>query len=217
VVDYLTKKSLKNNSINQLQETRTTDKQLTWNNTINYNVKITPRKGIETLTALENRNFNIEVPINGGVKIDFSTGLFVTTNLHDRKYSKTIISSDTSKSTITENKNNSIAQLSLGALMHVSPRLSGNFKPGFTFGLGLNSTDLSNAQVFAGASAMFGSTERFIVSSGISLADVDYLSGKYSLNTPIENSMIDSALTEKSVRAGWFISFTYNLTNKKKE
>jgi hypothetical protein len=184
---------------------------------INYNVKITPRKGVESLTALENRNFNIEVPIKGGVKIDFSTGLFVTTFLHDRKYSKTISANDTSQSIITENQNNSLAKLSLGALMHISPRSTGNCKLGFTFGLGLNSTDLTNAQIFVGGSAMFGSNERFIVSTGVSLANVDYLNGKYSLNTPTKNTTIDNTLTEKSLRAGLFVSFTYNLTNKKKE
>lgn len=184
---------------------------------INYNVKITPRKGVESLTALENRNFNIEIPIKGGVKIDFSTGLFITTNLQDRKYTKTVVPTDTLQTIITENKNNSLAQLSLGALMHISPRWTGNFKPGFTFGLGLNSSNLSNAQIFIGGSAMFGSNERFIVSTGVSLANVDYLNGKYSLDTPTKNSTIDNSLTEKSLRAGWFISFTYNLTNKKKE
>ncbi|MBV5312140.1 MAG: hypothetical protein JZU47_02520 [Prolixibacteraceae bacterium] len=184
---------------------------------INYNVKISPRKGVESLTALENRNFNIEVPIKGGVKIDFSTGLFVTTNLHDRKYSKTTSTSDSTQFIITENKNNSLAKLSLGALMHISPRWTGNFKPGFTFGLGLNSTDLTNAQIFIGGSAIFGTNERFIISTGVSLANVDYLNGKYLLDTPIKNSEIETSLTEKSTRAGWFISFTYNLTNKKKE
>lgn len=184
---------------------------------INYNVKITPRKGIESLTALETRNFNVEVPIKGGVKIDFSTGLFVTSGLYDRKYSTVPTSGDTTKSIITEDKNNSIAQLSLGVLMHVSPKSIGYFKPGFTFGLGLNSTDLSNAQVFVGGSAMFGSNERFIVSTGVSLANVDYLKGKYSLNEQQNNSEIDDSLTEKAMRPGWFISFTYNLTNKKKE
>ena len=184
-----------------------------------YNVKITPRKGIETLTAHENRDFDIEVPIYGGVKIDFSTGLFITTNLYDRKYTKTELAADPSQIIITKNKNNSVAQLSLGALMHISPRWVGSFKPGFTFGLGLNSTDISTAQIFIGGSAIFGSSERFIVSTGISFANVDYLSSKYSLDTPIKKTILDQeiSITEKSIQAGWFISFTYNLTNKKQQ
>lgn len=184
---------------------------------ISYQVKISPRKGVETMTALENRNFTIEVPTKGGVKIDFSTGLFITSNLYNRKYTRSEVPSDTSQSTLTENKNNSLAQLSLGALMHISPRWTGNVKPGFSFGLGLNSEDLSNAQIFIGGSAMFGAAERFIVSAGISLANVDYLNGKYSLNTPIKNTAFSESVTEKSMRAGWFLSLTYNLTNKKKE
>jgi len=46
---------------------------------------------------------------------------------------------------------------------------------------------------------------------------VDYLKGKYSLNTEISTEDIDDDLTAKVARAGWFIGFTSNLTNKKKE
>jgi hypothetical protein len=50
-----------------------------------------------------------------------------------------------------------------------------------------------------------------------SLASVDYLNGKYSLDKDIETESIGEYLTEKTTRTGWFISFTYNLINKKKE
>jgi hypothetical protein len=184
---------------------------------INFDIKITPRKNIKSSSVLETRDFSTSVPIKGGIKIDFSTGLFVTTGLYDRSYSTTTSTSDSTKSSISENKNNSLAQLSLGALMHISPRWTSSFKPSFSWGLGLNSSDLTNANLFIGASAMFGNNDRFIVSTGVSLANVDYLKGKYSLNTEISTEDIDDDLTAKAARAGWFISFTYNLTNKKKE
>lgn len=184
---------------------------------INFDIKITPRKNIKSSSVLETRIFSTSVPNKGGVKIDFSTGLFVTTGLYDRNYNTTVSPSGSTKSTISENNNNSIAQLSLGALMHISPRWTSNFKPAFTWGLGLNSSDLTNANLFVGASAMFGNSERFIISTGVSLANVDYLNGKYSLNTEINTDEIGDDLTEKATRAGWFIGFTYNLTNKKKE
>ncbi len=183
---------------------------------INYNIKITPRKDVKSASALENHDFNVEVPVKGGVKIDFSTGLFITTGLHDRKYS-TSLATDTTKTVIKEDKNNSIAQLIPGALMQVSWRLATAFKPGFAFGLGLNSTDLNNINVFVGVCGIFGSYRKFIVSTGFSLANVDYLKGKYSLINPINNTEIENDLTEKSIRAGCFIGFTYNLTNNKEE
>jgi hypothetical protein len=184
---------------------------------INFEIKITPQKNVNAYGNLESRQFSISVPIDGGVKIDFSTGLFVTTGLHDRKYSLNQHSGDTLQSLISEDRNNTLAQVSLGALMHISPRWTGNIKPGFTFGFGLNTTDISNANIFIGASGIFGSQERFIVSTGLSLAKVDYLKGKYNLNEAYTKSLLDPDITEKTLRAGWFISFTYNLTNLKKE
>ncbi|MHB9140334.1 MAG: hypothetical protein ACYC25_00475 [Paludibacter sp.] len=184
---------------------------------INFEIKITPRKNISTSGNLESRQFTTSVPINGGVKIDFSTGLFITTGLHDRKYSINQTSNDTLKSIISEDTNNNLAQVSLGALMHISPRWSNNFKPGFTFGFGLSTTDISNADIFIGASGIFGTQERFIVSTGLSLAKVDYLKGNYKINTEYTTTFLDNSITEKALRAGWFISFTYNLTNLKKE
>lgn len=184
---------------------------------INFDVKITPRKNIKSSSVLETRSFSTSVPIKGGIKIDFSTGLFITTGLYDRSYRTILSASDSTKAEISENNNNSFGQLSLGALMHISPRWISSFKPAFTWGLGLNSSDLTNANLFVGASGMFGSNDRFIVSTGVSMANVDYLNGKYSLNTEMNIEDIGDDLTEKVTRAGWFISFTYNLTNKKKE
>lgn len=182
---------------------------------INYQIIISPKEGIDSSFVSENRNFNIEVPVYGGVKIDFSTGFFITNNLYDRKYSLGSFSSDSNMSIISEDRNNSIAQFSLGALVHVSKRCNGSFKPGLTFGLGLNSTDLTNLQAFFGLSAIFGLREQFIFSAGLSLANVDYLKGKYSLGTPTKNLNDDTPLTEKVIKAGLFISFSYNLTSKK--
>lgn len=184
---------------------------------INFDIKITPRKNISASGNFESRQFTTSVPIKGGVKIDFSTGLFITTGLHDRKYSISQTSNDTLKSIISEDKNNNVAQVSLGALMHISPRWTNNFKPGFSFGFGLNTTDISNANIFIGVSGILGSHERFIVSSGLSLANVKYLKGSYDLETEYITTSLDDEITEKALRAGWFISFTYNLTNLKKE
>ncbi len=184
---------------------------------INFDIKITPRKNVKSSSVLETREFSTSIPIEGGVKIDFSTGLFITTGLHNRSYNTIVSTDDSTKSIITENKNNSLGQLSLGALMHISTRTISNFKPAFSWGLGLNSRDLTNANLFIGASGMFGNNERFVISTGVSLANVDYLNGKYSLNTEINTDDIGEDITEKATRVGVFISFTYNITNKKKE
>ncbi len=184
---------------------------------ITYNIKITPRKGIESLTSMESRNFVTEVPIEGGVKIDFSTGIFITGALNDMSYKTSISPNDSTKSIISENSNYSLGNLSLGALMHISKRTTNNFKLGGSLGLGLNSTDISDASVFLGLSGMFGTQERFIVSLGAAMAQVDYLKSDYKVGEEVLTSNLSETLTEKTTRVGWFISFSYNLTNKKKE
>ena len=183
---------------------------------ITFNVKITPRKEFINTVNPESRDFSITIPVIGGVKIDFSTGSFITTGLHNRKYSLYPSNAD-SIVIIRKNKNSSLAQISFGALMHISPRTIDYRKLGFSFGFGLNSSDISNSNVFIGLSGIIGSQERFIASFGLSLTRVDCLKGDYSLNKEYLKTIVSSELTEKTTRAGLFISFTYNLTNIKKE
>ena len=182
-----------------------------------FDVEITPRNDIPKLVKLESREFSTTVPIKGGFKIDYSTGLFITKGLHHRAYSTNQSPQNNFNSIISENKNNSVAQLSIGALMHISPRSTNNIKPGFTFGLGLITSEISNTNVFIGASAMIGSKEKVIISAGLALANVDYLNGKYNLNTEYETASLDTNLTEKVLRAGWFVSLTYNLSKLKND
>ena len=182
-----------------------------------FDVEITPRNDIPKLVKLESRIFSTTVPIKGGFKIDYSTGLFITKGLHHRAYSTNQSPQNNLNSIISENKNNSVAQLSIGALMHISPRSTNNIKPGFTFGLGLITSEISNTNVFIGASAMIGSKEKVIISAGLALANVDYLNGKYNLNTEYETASLDTNLTEKVLRASWFVSLTYNLSNLKND
>lgn len=184
---------------------------------INYSISISPRKGIESLTAMESRKFTTEVPIKGGIKIDFSTGLTISSGLYDRTYNMTVSSNDSSKSIISLNNNNNIGTLSLAALMHVSKRTSACFKPGLTFGLGLNTTEIKEAQIYIGASGILGTQERFIFTIGASMANVDYLKPEFNLDQEILTERLSNDITEKTSRVGFFIGFSYNLTNKKKE
>lgn len=183
-----------------------------------FDIKIEPKKDIKNLTSLEKRDFKYVVPIAGGVKIDFSTGVFYTRNLYNRSYYLTPSTSDSTMSTINESRNNSFGQVSLGALMHVSPRSTSIFKPSFSFGLGFSSTDITDANFFVGASCIIGSRERFIITAGYSAAPVDYLKGRYDVDQEYRTADLDeSELTEKTLKGGGFLSFTYNLTNKPKE
>lgn len=185
---------------------------------INYKVTIQPRKDIKSLDAMGKREFDTTVPIHGGVKIDFSTGLTISSGLNNKTYNTSISPIDSTKTIITENNNNNIGTLSIAGLMHISPRTSNRAKLAGTFGLGLNAADLNAAQVYVGGSGIFGVENRFILTIGATMAQVDYLKSEYELNEPISTELVNPEdLTEKVNRVGFFIGFSYNLTNKKKE
>jgi len=177
---------------------------------ITFEVKIEPKKDIENLTSTQKREFPIVVPVYGGVKIDFSTGLFLS-GLTDRSYSSNPLSTDSTRSTISENPQNNIGQLSIGAMMHVSRRSINYLKPTLSFGLGVNSTDITNLNVFMGGGLVIGQKERFILSGGVSIANIDYLKSQYRLNTEYSTSDLSTELTDSALKMSWFASVTYNL------
>jgi hypothetical protein len=184
---------------------------------VNFSIKITPRKDIKVKSGLQTRNFSATLPVVGGKKIDFSTGLILTHFLHDRSYSIIPSTSDSGMACIVQDKNNNITRLNLGAFMHLSNRVNKDCKLAFSLGLGLKSTDLNDANVFLGASLVVGTAERFIFTGGLALAPVDYLKGSLETGKNYQRSSIPESLTVKTMLPGAFLGFSYNLTNKKKE
>jgi hypothetical protein len=183
---------------------------------VNFSVKITPRKDIKAKN-LETRNFSATLPVVGGKKIDFSTGLILTHFLHDRSYSIIPSTSDSGMACIVKDKNNNVTRLNLGAFIHVSNRVNKDYKWAFSLGLGLKSTDLNDANVFLGGSLIVGTAERFIFTAGLAIAPVDYLKGSLETGKNYQINKIPESLTEKTMLPGVFLGLSYNLTNKKKE
>jgi hypothetical protein len=69
-----------------------------------------------------------------------------------------------------------------------------------------------------GGSLIIGRADRFIVTTGITLRQIDFINGKYNLDTDIlTTSISESDLAIKTMRVGYFIGVSYNLTNKPKE
>lgn len=182
---------------------------------VNFKIDISPISRVNSASNLDQRNFSTTVPVVGGYKFDFSTGIFITSGLHDRQYRTVTVSKDTS--IIAMNRNDNLVNISIGALMHISKRCNNNIKVGGSIGTGLSSSDFSKLNTFFGPCLIIGKQEQLIITAGIAISQVDYLKSKYTLNNPIANSEIDVTLTEKATRLGCFISFTYNLTSNKKE
>jgi|GEM_PF-3473899 len=182
---------------------------------VNFKIDISALSRVNSASNLDQRNFSIAVPVVGGFKFDFSTGIFITSGLHDRQYRTVTVSKDTSM--IKMNRNDNLVNISIGAMMHISQRCNNNIKVGGSIGTGLSSDNLSKLNTFFGPCLIIGKQEQLIITAGLAISQVDYLKSKYTLDNPIAKSEIDETLTEKATRLGCFISFTYNLTSNKKE
>lgn len=186
---------------------------------INYSIEIKPKSDLKNVAADRNEKFEIPVSIRYGWKIDFSTGVFFGSNdIEDQKYHTASIENDTINVVIKRNRRTNSFKPALGAMMHISPRFARSFTPAISLGLGLNSTNISDAVYCLGASLIAGKDERLILSFGAMGARVDVLKGNYVSGQQIKKSAIDSDsdLVEKGFRVGYFVGITYNLTNKKK-
>lgn len=181
-----------------------------------FAIKITARKGLDLPVPLDEREFEIEVSVCKGMKIDFSTGLMLTRWQQDRSYAVSEVGSDSAE--IVKNRYYGFGLASLGGLMHISSRSEKVVNFAGTLGFGLNSKDITEANIFLGGSCIFGRREQFVVSTGLSLAQVDYLKGKYKLGAHyLKEDLSANDLTTKTMRPGLFVGFTYNLTKEKEE
>lgn len=185
---------------------------------VKYDIEIKPKKE-KISVAKREESFSIPVPVVGGLKLDFSTGVFFTTDKRAMPSSYRLEAKSATDKTIKENGIQNQFVPSVGAMVHVSRKSASWIKPALSFGLGLKSTNLENSSYFLGVSGIAGQEQRFILSIGITGSRVNYLKPEYSANqdVPLDTKVED--ITEKSFRIGRLVSFvglTYNLTPKKK-
>ena len=161
------------------------------------------------------RTIKIKAITTGGWKIDYSTGAFY--NMGSNKflgpeYYFENRASDTSKAVI-EAKRTKKAMLSIGALMHIYPRINSVIRPGFAFGV---STTLGfDVLNFHGGMSLLvgkpGKPNRVIISGGLTLREVSLLDSRFNLDV-FRKDYGDTVPTSKNFPvSGGFISLTYNL------
>ncbi|MEO6232678.1 MAG: hypothetical protein ABJB11_15085 [Ferruginibacter sp.] len=195
-------------------------------NEINYTIKFTDlaEKDLSTITIkvdpkentpcqIEPQVYKINVATKGGIKIDFSTGFFLSfgkKDFLDQTYHYEDIPNDDTKEKIIKDKNRNKVFPSLGALMHAYIRTGGYVQPALSFGLSLN--DQTNVNYHFGASAIFGQNRRLIATFGFTLSKPQILSGQYDEGQEILKSEAPTDIPRQATnRWGNFISLTYNL------
>ncbi|MFY7936977.1 MAG: hypothetical protein ACOVOQ_06365 [Flavobacterium sp.] len=162
------------------------------------------------------KTYEINVKSINGVKIDFSTGLFLNfggNNFRDQTYRYEDIEDNTDQQKIIRNDSKNVIFPSVGTLMHVYKRTASDFNVGLTFGL--STKDFEKLNYHFGGSLILGSNKRFILSSGVTLTKANLISDNY-----YEGQIVNKATSPETIptssfnRIGYFTSLTFNLTSK---
>lgn len=157
-------------------------------------------------------NFNKIVSTKGGVKIDFSAGLF-SANLVNQKFTTIPIQiNDSTSGYQLVSEKSGLFNFGILALMHATWRTPCHVNFGANLGIGV---DLYNSQALrylAGGSVIFGKNQRFILNGGLSVGQVDRLSSALEIDKIYDTNPTIS--TVKLIDVGWYIGITYNITGK---
>ncbi|QNN43977.1 hypothetical protein [Pedobacter roseus] len=162
------------------------------------------------------RSYVYKVRPKGGLKIDFSTGLFINyggNDFKDQTYRYDPIEGNTTQQKIVKNDAKNAIFPSVGALMHIYRRTASDVKLAGAFGL--STRDLERINYHAGASLIFGTSKRFILSAGATLTKATLIADKYQDGQVIDKAGAPETIPTSSFsRFGFFGAFTYNLSAK---
>lgn len=160
------------------------------------------------------RTIKVNVITCGGWKIDYSAGAFFNFGSNkflgpDYYYEHP---TDSTK-IIREAGRSKGGMFSIGALMHLSPRINSVLRPAFS--VGVSTTSGFDAFNFhGGVSVIFGKpgkANRIILSGGITLREVDLLNSRYALNSERKDYPDAIPVSKNFPVTGGFIAITYNL------
>lgn len=172
-----------------------------------------------------------ELRISNGLKVDFSTGVFLT-GLKDEafKFKDTTLTyiargdsilRDTSGSFIRR-EYSSRRKIGFGILAHVYPRLSSNYNLGISTGFSVNTETEIN--LLAGLSLMLGSERRMVISGGFIWGKANRLSrtvyeglnrkdATIATSAPVFYTASDNVVpVVNDWQRSWFLGVSYNFS-----
>lgn len=149
-----------------------------------------------------------KVWITGGLKIDISAGVFLT-SLFDRQYETRDAVSGTTLKNISL-KNHGQYDFAFGSTINTSFRLNSWIQPQINFGAIF--TQNQKFQMILGAGAILGREERWILSGGLSMGVVDRLADGFQNGGSYDLGASGQIPIVKQFKFGHFIGITYNLS-----
>lgn len=165
------------------------------------------RKESTELRGLENvKPFNLEytVAVEGGWKIDFSSGLLLSSLVNE----SFTVKEENGVGTILK-KQGDVLNYGPGALMHFY------YRPfGAGVGLGIFTNNFANVQYVLGPSVLFGNQNRFCLNGGVTMGKVTRLADGLEVGGPLitQDPALSAVPTTDRLELGWWVGFTYNFT-----
>lgn len=137
-----------------------------------------------TLTKKEIK-YNYNFSIKGGIKIDFSAGIFYHINLQDDYYRFEKVTDSITK--VVKQKNDNLFVPSVGGLFNIYLRSPSNVKLALNVGSG---TNIEKIYYYLGFSLLLGKSERISVGGGAVGGSVSRISDEYNDITKLINKPI---------------------------
>ncbi len=188
---------------------------------VNYEISIKPSK-TNTLGAHKNPvTVDFDVPVRGGLKVDFSVGPAFSFGDKARDEQFFFEKVDTTENVrLRARSNNNAITPSIGAFMHFYRRSGTNISFGGLFGVGTGLQNLDDFQVnyYAGLSLVLGKNQKIMLSSGASFLRVDRLKDdQFEVDEEYMKNEFDIAdVVEKVYKPSFFLSLTYSLGNRRR-
>ncbi len=189
---------------------------------VNYQISVKPSK-TNTLGAYKNPvSVDFDVPVRGGLKVDFSVGPAFSfgDKARDEQFFFEKVDPDTTENvTLSARTNNNAITPSIGAFMHFYRRSGKNTSFGGLFGVGTGLQSLDDFQVnyYAGLSLVLGKKQKIMLNSGVSFLRVDRLKEDQFVvdEEYMKNEFEISDVVEKVYKPSFFLSLTYSLANRR--
>jgi hypothetical protein len=184
-----------------------------------FNIKTTPAKTNDLMPYEFGRTFPVEIPIKGGLKVDFSVGPVFSfgDNARDEKFFFDPVGIDGTQVTLQQRKNNNAISPGIAAMMHFYRRSGKNMSVGGMFGVGagFQSIEDANLSFYFGPSVVLGKREKLMLNTGVSYLSVERLkNGQNTVGETYASSLSLNDVTEKVIKPSFFLGISYNLTNR---
>ncbi|MBX2968227.1 MAG: hypothetical protein KF803_02565 [Cyclobacteriaceae bacterium] len=183
---------------------------------VRFEVTTKPVRVSDLMNFSLGKSFAIEVPARRGWKADFSVGPTFSMGRNAVDYRYNLQNETDSTIMLTKSKNRSVIFPAVAAMFHAYRRSGTEVNWGIMMGVGagFKPDETLNASYYLGPTLILGKHQKIMFCAGVSFLPVSRLKSIYQNNGIYNSDLNLSDITEKVIKGSFFISLSYNLTNR---